>query len=84
MCNGRFMKPEMSGEFSFTDIGMFHVAYKRPPRSVFYHILVDTHFSSMSYLSSPNPYLQPFGRISQDAPGYRPNRWRYAYFSFRE
>src|SRR6266566_3212095 len=61
---------------------MFHVAYIRPLRSVFYNILIDTHFPSMPYLSSPNPYLQSSGRISQGAPGFRSNCWRYASFSF--
>jgi hypothetical protein len=32
----------------------------------------------MPYLSSPNPYLQSFGRTSQGAPGYVSGRWRYA------
>jgi hypothetical protein len=36
----------------------------------------------MPYFSSPNPYLQSSGRISQGAPGYRSNHWRYASFSF--
>ena len=37
----------------------------------------------MAYLSSPNPYVQSFGRASQSAPGYRSNRWRYVFYFCR-